>query len=283
MTYVAVTPVFNEEAHIARTIESMIAQSLRPEQWIIVDDNSTDGTCAVAAAYARRHPWITLVKKDDSPAGKKIGGKVVQAFNYGCRFLETDDYAFIVKLDGDLVLPVDYFACVNEAFRKHPEVGICGGYCVDRTESGDIVEKISSYHVRGAFKSIRKECWRDIGGFRDVLGWDGLDEMEALFKGWKTMILDCPVLHLRPTGKDYATAGLARRRGAAAYRNGNNIFLMIVRALVRLNKKPYLVYSICYIFGYIKAWVKKEPKTVSPELARFINRFHLRRLFKLQR
>ena len=42
--YVVITPVRDEENYIRFTIQSMINQTLRPQEWIIVDDGSTDKT-----------------------------------------------------------------------------------------------------------------------------------------------------------------------------------------------------------------------------------------------
>ena len=42
MKYVLVTPARNEERFIAKTLESMVAQTMPPERWVIVDDGSTD-------------------------------------------------------------------------------------------------------------------------------------------------------------------------------------------------------------------------------------------------
>ena len=49
MKYVLITPAHNEAAFIQKTLDSMVAQTLLPERWVIVDDGSTDrtvGNCA---------------------------------------------------------------------------------------------------------------------------------------------------------------------------------------------------------------------------------------------
>ena len=81
MKYVLITPAHNEEAFIQKTLESMVAQTLWPARWIIVDDGSTDRTAEIVESYEKQHPWIELVRRpqrlDRSFAGK------VHAFNLG--------------------------------------------------------------------------------------------------------------------------------------------------------------------------------------------------------
>jgi biofilm PGA synthesis N-glycosyltransferase PgaC len=53
-TYVLISPVYNEEKFIGRMIESIAAQTVLPEHWVIVDDGSTDRTPEIARAYAQQ-------------------------------------------------------------------------------------------------------------------------------------------------------------------------------------------------------------------------------------
>ena len=51
--YCIVTPAFNEEAYIANTIESVVAQTMEPNCWIIVDDGSTDLSSKIVEKYLK--------------------------------------------------------------------------------------------------------------------------------------------------------------------------------------------------------------------------------------
>ena len=52
---------------IAKTLDSMVAQTLLPERWVIVDDGSTDHTAEIVESYARRYPWIELIRRQPLP------------------------------------------------------------------------------------------------------------------------------------------------------------------------------------------------------------------------
>src|SRR5687767_4325336 len=63
LKYVLLTAARNEEAVIRVTLDSVIAQTRRPERWLIVDDGSTDRTAAISEEYAARHRWIEVVRR----------------------------------------------------------------------------------------------------------------------------------------------------------------------------------------------------------------------------
>ena len=99
--YVVITPVRNEAKFIKKVLDSMILQTKKPVEWIIVDDGSTDDTPQIVNRYAERYSWIKLVNKQDR-GFRQRGKGVIQAFYVGYDTLSTVNYHFIVKLDGDL-------------------------------------------------------------------------------------------------------------------------------------------------------------------------------------
>src|SRR5437773_11441453 len=80
-SYALVTPARNEAQFIARTIESVVAQTLRPVKWAIVSDGSTDGTDDIVNRYAAQHRWIELVRMPER-SERHFAGKV-HAFSAG--------------------------------------------------------------------------------------------------------------------------------------------------------------------------------------------------------
>src|SRR5690349_446793 len=106
--YVLISPCRDEAEHMRQTLDSVIAQSVRPAKWIIVDDGSTDATPKILAEYRNRHDWIEIITRSDR-GQRAVGPGVVDAFYAGYAVINPDGYDFLCKLDLDLRLPPRYF------------------------------------------------------------------------------------------------------------------------------------------------------------------------------
>ena len=90
MKYVLITSARNEEAFIKKTLDSVVAQTVLPERWVIVDDGSTDRTAEIVEDYAKRFPWIELVRR--SPDRDRNFASKAHAVNMGLE--RTDSLQF---------------------------------------------------------------------------------------------------------------------------------------------------------------------------------------------
>jgi glycosyltransferase involved in cell wall biosynthesis len=112
-----ILPVYNRETMVARAIESVLAQTYRPLELIVVDDGSTDGTRAVLDSFADR---ITLLSQPH-------GGAYV-ARNHAMRHARGELVAFI---DSDDAWLPERLALQVPLLRR-PEVGLVFGNTVHR-------------------------------------------------------------------------------------------------------------------------------------------------------
>lgn len=252
-TYVVVTPVRDEEKHIRFTLESMIAQTVRPAEWVIVDDGSTDATGEILDEYASKFSWIRVVHRSNR-GYRKSGGGVMEAFQDGYKSISRTDWNFIVKLDGDLSFSPGYFQTCFNHFQQNAELGIAGGTICHAVGNELRPESQPIFHVRGATKIYRRECWFAIGGLWPAPGWDTIDEVKANMLGWKTRSLpELHLLHHRITGGE---DGLFRDRvkhGVVCYVSGYHPLFVLASCAKRLFQQPYVTGSIGVLYGFIKA------------------------------
>lgn len=282
MKYIIITPVFNEEEYLLIFINSIVNQTLKPIKLILVDDNSTDNSSEIIKNFADKYSWIQYIYHS-SDNHKSQGGKVINAFNFGLKSICISEVDFISKIDADLELPTDYFQQIAKAFEDNPKLGICGGIIEEMKNNNWVEIKQASYHVRGALKSYRSKCFEQIEGLMQVLGWDGLDEMKAMYMGWTTKNINCKVKHFRPASTSYNRQDLNYKIGLANYQNGGNLFLAIIRSLVKIKQKPIGKVSISFIKGYLNGYINNKERYVDSDFAKFINKYHLKRFLKLNR
>lgn len=277
--YIIITPAKNEESVIENTIKSVINQLHKPKEWVIVDDGSEDNTPQIISKYSKNYPWIKAITLTTKNEKREEGPKIVRTFYEGYKQLSTTEYLFLVKLDADILLPENYFLEIAKNFEANSNIGLCGGQIENKKNDKWIKEKAADYHLRGAIKAYRKECFNEIGGLKQTLGWDGIDEMAALYKGWEIVILDLWVRQQRPTHTYYKKSSLYYKLGYANYKNGGSFILIFIRSLFRLFRRPYLICGLYYLTGYMVALLKQEDKNVDKDFAKFINDFHYTRAY----
>ena len=86
-TISCIVPVYNGARFLAEALESILAQSLPPDEIIVVDDGSTDDTPAVVAAYGT----VDYVRQENrGPAAARNRGVTLARGDF-LSFLDADD------------------------------------------------------------------------------------------------------------------------------------------------------------------------------------------------
>jgi poly-beta-1,6-N-acetyl-D-glucosamine synthase len=280
--YVIITPVRNEEQNIASTIDSMVKQTVRPEEWVIVNDGSTDRTAEIINDRAARENWIHAVHRKDR-GFRKAGGGVVEAFNDGYKALRSDDWEFIVKLDGDLSFDSDYFQRCFERFQADTRLGIGGGEIYHDLGGKLTLERTPKFHVRGATKIYKRDCWTAIGGLWPGAGWDTIDEVKANMLGWNTYSFpELRLHHHRFTGSADGLLKDRIKQGQVCYVSGYHPLFVVARCLFRLVHKPYVIGAAATLYGYANSYWTRRPRVEDNRYRSYIRGQQLRRLFGLQ-
>jgi biofilm PGA synthesis N-glycosyltransferase PgaC len=280
--YVIVTPARDEERYVEATIKSVSGQTILPSEWVIVDDGSTDNTGKIMDQYAVQFPWMNVVHRPNR-GYRKSGGGVMEAFYEGYNALRCRDWEFVVKLDGDLTFSPDYFERCFEHFSTQPRLGIGGGE-IYHSRCGELqLEENPRFHVRGATKIYRKDCWEAIGGLWAAPGWDTIDEVKANMLGWKTYSFpELRLLHHRFTG---SAEGLLRDRvkhGMACYVSGYHPLFVLAKCVARLVQKPYVIGAAAILYGFLKGHLTRTPRVSDVRMVGYLRTQQLRRLVGLQ-
>lgn len=279
MKYIVIIPAYNESDYISQTLTSIINQTYKPSNIIVVNDSSTDNTADIVSSFSIKYPWIKLyTKKSDTI--HLPGSKVIQAFNFGLSKIENIDYYdIIVKLDADLILPNNYFETIISKFQEDNTIGMVGGFAYIEKDGNWILENLTDKdHIRGAFKAYRKECFKEIGGLRQAMGWDTVDELLCRFYKWQIVTMpELKVKHLKPTGAKYDKKA-RYKQGEAFYRLHYGFWITLIAALKLAIKKRKPLLSIDYLQGFMQAKQKHIPYLVTDEQGKFIRNYRWKKI-----
>lgn len=277
MNYYLVIPAHNEEAFMAMTLQSLVAQTILPKKLVVVNDNSTDTTADIVLDFAKKYSFISLVNKT-SDAIHLPGSKVIQAFQKGLETLD-DNYDFIVKVDADLIFPSNYFETIIQHFQSDNTIGMVGGFAYIEKNGEWLLENLTDKdHIRGAFKAYRAATFQQIGGLKPAMGWDTVDELLCKFYNWKVVTDESlHVKHLKPTGAKYNKAS-RYKQGEAFYSLGYGFFITAIASLKLALRKGKPLLFIDYIQGFWKAKSAKKPLLVTDEQAQFIRNYRWQKM-----
>ena len=283
MKYVLITPAHNEEAFIEKTLASMVAQTILPERWVIVDDGSTDRTADVVQDYAEEFPWIELVQRSQR-LDRSFAGKV-HAFNAGLERVQPLEFDVIGNLDADISFEHDYFEFLLGKLSEHPRLGVTG---TTMREANHDPLKDTFYDFRdvfGACQLFRRECFEEVGGYTPIK-WGGIDWVAvrtARLKGWRTRSFSEKFFyHHRPMGATESNTWKARfDYGRKDYFLGNHPLWQVFRVTFQMAKRPYVLGGVLLLSGYFYSFASRIERPVAPELLRFHRREQLERLKQL--
>jgi biofilm PGA synthesis N-glycosyltransferase PgaC len=276
LTYALVTPARNESENLRRLAACVAAQTLAPVEWVIVENGSSDGTLAVAEELAEQHAWIRVVTIPER-AERVRGGAIVRALIAGVRSLESKP-ELVVNLDADVSMEADYFERLGAAFADDPALGIASGSGFE-LENGVWRQQFATRGtVWGATRAYRWNCLQDVWPLEERLGWDGLDELQATVRGWKTTtLLDLPFHHHRRVGqRDGERRVFWSAEGRLAHYMSYRVGYLVARVAYRAlrERDPATAWML---WGYLTAALRREPRW-RDEAART----HLRELQRLR-
>jgi len=282
-TYVLMTAAHNEEDFIEGIIRSVLAQTLLPQRWVIVSDNSTDRTDEIIASYARQHDFIRVLHITRAP-GRNFGSKVI-ALQQGHKLLEDVEYDFIGNVDADVSLEPYYFAELIRHFRRHPDLGLAGGFLYENSGREYRSLRTNDIHNVGhAAQLVRRECYEAIGRYA-VLKYGGEDwyaQTCARMKGWRVEALPkLKIFHHRPITGGSSPLRNAFRQGRQDYSFGSAPVFEMMKCLRRIPEKPYFASALARLAGFVWPHICKESRAVPDDVASFLRREQQHRVSQL--
>lgn len=115
-----IMPCLNVAKYIDQCINSVIHQTLKDIEIIIIDAGSSDGTLEIIDTYKKRDPRINVIFSSKKSYGYQINQGILSAEGEYIGIVETDDYIqgdmFEVLYEKAIETKADYVKGTNEAF-----------------------------------------------------------------------------------------------------------------------------------------------------------------------
>jgi glycosyltransferase involved in cell wall biosynthesis len=280
--YIIISPVRDEEAFLPRSIEAICSQTLTPVEYILVDDGSTDATARIIKDAASRHPWIRYVGRSNR-GDRRVGPGVIEAFYDGYRTIESREYEFVCKMDGDLTIGPRYFEALLTRFGQDRRLGSASGKLYLDLGDGRLVEeRIADESVLGGMLCYRRECFERIGGFVPEVMWDGIAFHRCRMEGWRTRSFpdsELRILDHRIMGSSQGSIFRGRLRwGWGQYFMGTHPLYILAIGAYRAAERPFVIGGALIVLGYLKGWITASKRYDFPGFRRSLHAWQLERL-----
>jgi len=217
VTVSVVIPAYNRAHLLGPAIESVLAQTYKDLEVIVVDDGSTDETAAVAQRYAAQPGGRVRVIRQANQG-------VSAARNSGCRAARG---RYIALLDSDDLWKPEKLARQVPALEHDPGVGmVCSmadivdadnqrvlGLKPRQRPGATLRELVRTGSAAPSTFVFRREALEEVGGFDpQIQGLEDLDFCFRLVRRWKIVCLEAPLIRYRQhgTGLSSDVAGICR-------------------------------------------------------------------------
>jgi len=195
-----ITTVKNEADSMERLLESLLAQSRKPEEVIIVDGGSTDGTLEVICAYQGKLPLKLIISE---------GFNISQGRNAAIAQAQGE---IIASTDAGVRLDPDWLKHLLLPFEEDDSIDVVSGFFLPDPQSlfeialgATVLPTLSEVDPRRFLPSsrsvaFRREAWKGVGGYPEWL--DHCEDLVFDFKlrqaGFKFLFAPQAVVYFRP-------------------------------------------------------------------------------------
>ena len=278
---ILITVVRDEGKSLESVIERVLAQSLRPRRWLILDDFSRDNTLRIIEKYGAQSSWITsLFSPFPEEEEYSLGFHIARLKAYAVNYLwqrsraESERVDYIALLDGDVLLPPDYFEVSTCFLEQHPDFGMASPFFDNEFRRRD--------QISGGALVIREMCYRELGGIVYSRAFDSATMAKGKMLGWRAGRIAGLQAHLQRATS--AGIGLEQgfiRRGQDAWYLGFPFYIVLLRG-IDYYLKGQAGRGRHFVKGYLSAkkLLSENIKKREPLVYRYFKQVHPREILK---
>lgn len=279
--YVLITAAKDEARTVKITLESVIAQSILPTRWVFIDDGSTDETPEVVDNFAKLHPWIQLLRRNQK--SQRDFASVVRALNYALNHINLHSCTHAGVLDADIKLPPTYYEQILSKFSEDPLLGLAGGAVIDIGTPR--LDCTSSEEVAGAVQFFASPVLQKIKPFIEIPegGWDAVTNSLVRNIGNRTKCFpSIKVDHLKP--RNAAFGNIFKRKwqyGQRDYALGHSLTFQVLKTSYHLFEFPWVIGSLLRFASYTQSKFIDRPRALPDTVLTILRRERKKRISDL--
>jgi glycosyltransferase involved in cell wall biosynthesis len=254
--YVLLTAAKDEEKYIEEVLKAVVAQTVLPLAWFIMDDGSTDRTASIVQRYAAVYPFIHLQSASERK-GRNFGSQY-KAINAAYDFAKNLDFDFLGVVDADQAPESShYYEEIFSEFDRNPKLGMASGFIYERTngESGEWKNRPGNSRDSTCASAVfRRTCYEKIGGYLPLVygGSDALAQIDAKRNGFEIFTRpDLVIFHYRPTSSAGGIWKGLFRGGMMDASFGTLFIFEVLKCLRRVKARPRVLGSAVRFGGYL--------------------------------
>ena len=119
---------YNVAAYLDEAVRSILDQTFRDFEFIIIDDGSTDATASILKRYAALDSRIQVYRQEKNQG-------MISALNRGCRLARGQ---YIARMDADDVSLSGRLERQLQYIDQHPQIGILGTWIYNMDQNGSV-------------------------------------------------------------------------------------------------------------------------------------------------
>jgi glycosyltransferase involved in cell wall biosynthesis len=252
-SYVLLSSVKNEAAHLEAVVASVCAQSHPPLRWYITDDGSSDDSLAILKEFVRYYPFISVL--ENPPWQGHNWASKDRTINANYELARTElggKFDYVGIHDGDIAVEDDYFARFLTEAVKDERIGVLGGIVYEprkgqwRPRSGNSLDSVPG----SAFFS--RKCFEAVGGYLPLEygGSDWLIQIDARRAGFTIKVVpQCTLYHYRPTNS--TTVAGSFKAGLMDASLGSDLLFEFLKCARRMLHFPFGLPGLLRLTGYL--------------------------------
>lgn len=277
--YSVLMPMRNEVDNIEVTLECMVLQTLKPHRLYVLDDGSTDGSSEIVERFAGKYSWVEHIRLEDR-GFDHVGQGVAEMLNFGVdNLIAKDLVGFVAKVDADLEFSEDYFQTLVSEMSGNEKLAVCCGHPYAYEGGKKLLERHGDNFPSGTARLYRYNALKEIGFFVNSVGWDTVDLLKFQLRGYEVRTIhELDFHHRRRMGTRNGYIDGMVRDGRNAYLTGYVPFVFFCRAVFNIRYKPYILRTICMLWGYFSTYLKRPARVVSDEEYDFHKKVQWRKL-----